>query len=105
MLFRSHVMERAVRPTEQQRASLETLRLRSAGMAQLIVSSCPTSPLLGHMGRFASAMDRLDVMLFAVMSMSPALQDFYESLDDKQKTSLNRAIGQTRRSGLGGHGF
>jgi hypothetical protein len=100
-----HVMERAVRPTEQQRASLETLRLRSAGMAQLIVSSCPTSPLLGHMGRFAAAMDRLDVMLFAVMSMSPALQDFYESLDDKQKTSLNRAIGQTRRSGLGGHGF
>jgi hypothetical protein len=57
------------------------------------------------MGRFAAAMDRLDVMLFAVMSMSPALQDFYESLDDKQKTSLNRAIGQTRRSGLGGHGF
>jgi hypothetical protein len=100
-----HVMERAVRPTEQQRASLETLRANSAGMAQLIVSSCPTYPLLGHMGRFAAAMDCLDVMLFAVMSMSPALQDFYWSLDDKQKTSLNRAIGQIRRSGLGGHGF
>ncbi len=100
-----HVMERAVRPTEQQRASLETLRLRSAGMAQLIVSSCPTYPLLGHMGRFAAAMDRLDVMLFAVMSMSPALQGFYDSLDEKQKTSLNRAIGQIRRPGLGGLAF
>ena len=72
-------------------------------MAQLIVSSCPTYPLLGHMGRFAAAMDRLDVMLFAVMSMS--LQDFYVSLDDKQKTSLNRAIGQFRRPSLGGHAF
>ena len=83
--------------------SLETQQLRSAGMAQLIVSSCPTYPLLGHMGRFAAAMDRLDVMLFAVMSMS--LQDFYDSLDDKQKTTLNRANGQFRRPSLGGHAF
>jgi hypothetical protein len=44
-------------------------------------------------------------MLFAVMSMSPALQGFYDSLDDKQKTSLNRAIGQIRRPGLGGLAF
>jgi len=91
-------IERALRPTEQQRASLEALRLRSAGMTQLIISSCPTYPLLGHMGRFAAATDRLDVMLFAVMTMSPALQDFYESLDDKQKAGLDRVIRQFRRS-------
>ena len=72
----------------RQRASLEALRLRSAGMAQLIAGSCPTYPLLGHMGRFAAAADRLDVMLFAVMTMSPALHDFYDSLDDRQKTGL-----------------
>ena len=65
--------------------SLETQRLRSAGMAQLIVSSCPTYPLLGHMGRFAAAMDRLDVMLFAVMSMSPVLQNFYDSLNEQRR--------------------
>jgi hypothetical protein len=91
-------IERALRPTEQQRASLEALRLRSAGMTQLIISSCPTYPLLGHMGRFAAATDRLDVMLFAVMTMSPPLQDFYDSLDDKQKAGLNRVIRQFRRS-------
>jgi hypothetical protein len=51
------------------------------------------------MGRFAAATDRLDVMLFAVMSMSPALQQLYNSLDDKQKAGLNRALRQARRSG------
>jgi hypothetical protein len=95
-------IERAVRPTEQQRASLEALRLRSAGMAQLIMSSCPSYPLLGHMGRFSAASDRLEVMLFAAMTLSPALQDFYDSLTEKQKTGLTAAIRQLRRSAQAG---
>jgi hypothetical protein len=41
-------------------------------------------------------------MLFAVMSMSPALQQLYDSLDDKQKASLNRALRQSRPSGPAG---
>jgi hypothetical protein len=78
-------IERAARPTDQQRAGLEALRLRSAAMAQLIASSCPTHPPPGHMGRFAAVTDRLDVMLFVVMSMSPVLQNFYDSLNEQQK--------------------
>jgi hypothetical protein len=97
-------IERAVRPTEQQRASLEALRLRSAGMAQLIMSSCPTYPLLGHMGRFSAALDRLDGMLFAVMTLGPTLQGFYDSLTDKQKTGLAAAVRQLRRSAAAGSG-
>ena len=85
-------IERAVRPTEQQRAGLEALRLRSAGMVQLVASSCPADPLPDHMGRFAAVTDRLDVMLFAVMSMSPVLQGFYDSLNEQQKTGLDRAL-------------
>jgi LTXXQ motif family protein len=91
-------IERAVRPTGQQRASFDALRLGSAGMAQLIMSSCPTYPLLGHMGRFAAASDRLDVMLFAVMTMSPAVQGFYGSLDDRQRADFHRAVHQLRRA-------
>lgn len=91
-------VERAVRPTEEQRASLEALRLRSSGMAQLIMSACPTYPLLGHMGRFTAASDRLDAMLFAAMTLGPALQAFYDSLSDKQKTSLIAAVRQIKRS-------
>ena len=88
---------RAAPPSEPQRAGVETLRLNSAAMAELIADSCPTDPLLGPMGRFAAATDRLDVMLFAVMSMSPALQQFYNLLDDKQKAGLTRALRQAKR--------
>ena len=85
-------MERAARPSEQQRAGLEALRLRSAAMAQLIAGSCPSNAQLDPMTRFAAAKGRLDLMLFAVMSMSPALQQLYDSLDDKQKVGLARAL-------------
>jgi hypothetical protein len=54
------------------------------------------------MRRFAAATDRLDVMLFAVMSMSPALQQLYDSLGDRQKAGLNRALRQGRPSGPAG---
>jgi len=91
-------IERALRPTEQQRAILQELRMRLAGMARLIGSSCPDYPLLGATDRLAAAGDRLDVMLFAVMALSPALPDFYESLGDAQKARLNRAIRQARRT-------
>jgi len=85
-------MARAVRLAPEQRASFEPLRLRSLAMAQLIADSCPTYPLLGDMDRLAAAADRLDVMLFAVMSMSQALENFYDSLDDRQKRALGRAF-------------
>jgi hypothetical protein len=91
---------RAAPPSEPQRAGVEALRLNSAAMAKLIAGSCPTDPLLGPMGRFAAATDRLNVM--PVMSMSPALQQLYNSLDDKQKAGLNRTLRQARRSGPAG---
>ena len=95
-------IERAAPAGEQQRAGLEAMRLRSAAMAQLIAASCPTDPHLDAIGRFTAAADRLDVMLFAVMSMGPMLQQFYDSLDAKQKASLSRALSQARRSGAAG---
>src|SRR5262245_32334206 len=78
---------RAIAPAahEQQRAGLEALRQRSAAMAQLIAASCPSNAQLDDpMARFAAAKDRLDVMLFVVMSMGPVLQQ-YGSLDAKQE--------------------
>jgi len=95
-------IERALHPTEQQRAALEGLRLQVAGMAQLIATACPDYPLLGPMDRIAAVADRLNVMLFAVMTLSPALPDFYDSLGDGQKTALERAIRQFRRPADGG---
>src|SRR6516164_3804615 len=93
---------RAAPPSGPQHAGLEALRLNSAAMAKLIAGSCPSDPRLNPMGRFAAATDRLDVMLFAVMTMGPALQQLYDSLDDKQKAGLNRALRQVRQPGPAG---
>jgi hypothetical protein len=41
-------------------------------------------------------------MLFSVMSMGPALQQLYDTFDDKQKMGLSRALRPGRRSGLAG---
>jgi hypothetical protein len=90
-------IERGAPPRE--REGLKGLRQSSAAMAQLVAASCPTDPHLEPMGRFAAATDRLNVMLFAVMSMSPMLQQLSDSLDDKQKAELSRALRQARRSG------
>jgi hypothetical protein len=92
-------IERAMPPTEPQRASFEAFRQSSAAMARLIAQSCPASPLSDPMGRFAAASDRLDVMLFAVMTMSSPLQAFYDSLDENQKRGLSRAFTGANSSG------
>jgi LTXXQ motif family protein len=88
-------IERAA-PGEQQRG-VEAMRMQSAAMARLVAASCPSDPRPDAMGRVAAATDRLDVMLFAVMSVSPMLQQFYDSLDDRQKAGLARALRQARR--------
>jgi LTXXQ motif family protein len=88
---------RAVPPSGGQRAGLEAMQLRSAAMAQLIAASCPGDRPLDPMRRFAAVTDRLDLLLFAVMSMSPMLQQLHDSLDDKQKAGLSRALRQVRR--------
>jgi LTXXQ motif family protein len=89
-------IERAA-PREQQRAGVETMRMRSAEMARLVAASCPSDPRPDAMSRVAAATDRLQVMLFTVMSVSPMLQQFYDSLDDNQKAGLARALRQARR--------
>jgi hypothetical protein len=93
---------RAAPPSEPQRAGLDALRQNSAATAKLVAGSCPGDPRLTPLDRFTAATDRLDVMLFAVMSMGPALQQLYDSLDDKQKAGLHRALRQVRQPGGAG---
>jgi hypothetical protein len=95
----ARTIERVLRPSNEQRASLEALRMRLLGMGQLIMSACPAAGSAGPLGRLAAAMDRLDVMLFALMSLGPAVQEFYGSLSDKQKANLHKVVQQARRPG------
>jgi LTXXQ motif family protein len=95
----ARTIERVLRPSDEQRASLEALRMRLLGMAQVIMSACPAAGSAGPLGRLAAAMDRLDVMLFALMTLGPAVQEFYGSLSDKQKADLHKVVLQARRPG------
>ena len=95
----ARTIERVLRPTNEQRASLEALRMRLLGMGQVIMSACPAAGSAGPLGRLAATMDRLDVMLFALMSLGPAVQEFYGSLSDKQKANLHKVVLQARRPG------
>lgn len=97
----TRAIESALRPSAEQRASFTELQMRLAGLAQLIMSSCPTQTPDGPLGKLAVAQDRLTTMLFAVMTIGPALQTFYGSLSDTQKAEFNKVIRQQLRAGLG----
>jgi LTXXQ motif family protein len=92
-------IERILRPTKEQRASLQALQMRVAGLTHLILSSCPSQAPDNPLDRLSAAGDRLTVMLFAVMSMGPPLQSFYDSLSDTQKAALSKALSRSLRPG------
>jgi hypothetical protein len=85
---------RRVRPNQQQRASLEALQKTLFGMAMYLKGACPNQAQSTPVARLDAAMHRLDGMLYAVIAISPALDDFYSLLSDEQKArfnSINRA--------------
>jgi hypothetical protein len=85
-------IERSVRPTEAQRASLAALQAASAEAADMLKAACPTDNPLTPPARLAAVGQRLDVMLQAVQTVAGALDDFYGKLTDEQKAKFE-AIG------------
>ena len=90
-------IDRRVRPTETQRASLEALQNASAKAADLLKASCAADNALTPPARLAAVGKRLDTMLEAVKTVHSALNDFYASLNDEQKAQFE-AIGPSRTS-------
>jgi len=80
---------RRVRPNEQQRVSLEALQKTLFGMAMYLKGACPNEAQSTPIARLDAAMHRLDGMLYAVIAISPALDDFYGQLSDEQKARFN----------------
>jgi LTXXQ motif family protein len=80
---------RRVRPSEQQRASLEALQKTLFGMAVYLKGACQAEGLKTPVARLDAAMRRLDAMLYAIIAISPALDDFYGQLSDEQKARFN----------------
>jgi LTXXQ motif family protein len=83
-------IERAVRPTDAQRATLKELQDAMADAGNVLKSDCPTYRPLTPIGRLEAMEQRLNAMLRAVTTVQPALDRFYSVLSDEQKERFNR---------------
>jgi hypothetical protein len=91
----SGLIDRNVKPTDAQRASLTALQDAAAKAADLLKSSCPPEDARTPPARLAAVATRLDAMLQAILTMRPALDNFYNSLTDEQRAAFD-AIGPER---------
>ena len=82
-------IERAVHPTDVQRASLTTLQDAAAKSAELSKGSCSSDNPLTPTARLAAVGKRLETLLQAVKTVGPPLNDFYAMLDEEQKARFN----------------
>jgi LTXXQ motif family protein len=79
----------AVRPNEDQKALLENLRKASDDAAARFKEACPDVVPMTPPGRLQAMIQRLQAIDEAVQTVKPALQAFYNSLDDEQKARFN----------------
>jgi LTXXQ motif family protein len=91
----SEQIDRDVKPTDAQRASLAALQDATAKAADILKSSCPPDAARTPPARLDAAASRLDAMLQAIGTVRPALDTFYNSLSDEQKAAFD-AIGPAR---------
>jgi LTXXQ motif family protein len=82
-------IERAIQPTEAQRAALADLRAASAKAADALKSACPREIPQTSVQRMAFMEKRMEVMLEAIKTVRPAFDSFYAALSDEQKARLD----------------
>jgi hypothetical protein len=88
-------IDRAVRPTEEQRVNLNALEGATSQAAERLMAACPGQEPLTLPARLAAVAERLNAMLQSVESVHTALNAFYSSLSDEQKAQFD-AIGPKR---------
>src|SRR5262245_16509489 len=75
--------------SREQRAALKGLQAAAAEAARVIKSSCPVETPTTPVGRLDAMLDRVRAMLRAIDLVRPALEKFYEPLNDAQKARFN----------------
>jgi hypothetical protein len=89
------LIERNVKPTDAQRTNLKALQDAATKAADILKSSCAATDARTPPARLAAVQTRLDSMLQAIGTVRPALDGFYNSLNDEQKAAFD-AIGPER---------
>jgi hypothetical protein len=82
-------MQRALRPTDEQRKNLQMLYGASMELAQFLTSTCPAETPSTPMARLDAASDRVMALLHAAMGIEPMLGSFYATLSDQQRRRFN----------------
>jgi hypothetical protein len=78
-----------VNPDQQQQALLDDLKTASLDAVKALQAACPTELPTTPTGRIAAMRTRVDAMLKAVQTVRPALDKFYQSLNDEQRERFN----------------
>jgi hypothetical protein len=98
-------IERAVKPTDAQRAAFDELKAIAAKAEEGVRKACPGRPAETPLARLEMAEQRLGTMLSAVRTLRPALQAFYETLTDDQKRRFDAVgLGKHGKTGCHEHG-
>ena len=85
-LWRVERMERALKPTDSQRAALNDLKAASVKAVQTMEVVCVNQPPTKLGERLEFMEKRMEAILQAVKTIRPAFDAFYASLTDEQKT-------------------
>ncbi|MDE2602993.1 MAG: Spy/CpxP family protein refolding chaperone [Bradyrhizobium sp.] len=80
---------RTLRPTSDQRALLDQLKQAAAQAAGALKNSCSDSYALTPPDRLRAMTSRISATLDAVRMVRPALEAFYNALDDEQRARFN----------------
>ena len=80
---------RAVRPNKEQQERLAALSETSTKMSMMMMGVCPQKPAVTPQDRLNVALDWLDNVLLATANVAVAVDDFYTSLSDEQKSKLD----------------
>jgi hypothetical protein len=92
-------IDRAVHPSEAQRASLGALADAAARAAEMSKPHCAPENFLTPIARLDAVGRRLDALLQAVKALPAPLDDFYAMLDNQQKAKFDAiSLGQTRET-------
>ena len=78
-----------VEPNDAQRAALDELKDATARALDILKAACPTALPSTPTGRIEAMRQRLEAMQQAVRTVRPALDKFYESLNDEQKARFS----------------
>ncbi len=82
-------IEKTVRPTDAQKAAFGSFKDAAEKAAAVLTADCPTYKALTPTGRIEAMEQRLDAMIKALETVSPALTSFYDGLSDEQKARFN----------------